>query len=193
MSEEEFERLYDEIDDVSFEELVAVAVTTAMRAGEIASLECCDIDFDGRRIELRNKSFHLVKGGKERSIPMSDIVCEILKSRAVHQGRVFLNAKGRPYSVKALSDRFRRYRRKAGLPEGIRFHTLRHTAITWMHQNGVPSEFIRQIAGHSSILTTHLYTHASPGHLLAASNTLSDWVKSVIQLNKNEPRIGFSV
>jgi integrase len=160
---------------------------TAMRAGEIVSLEWQDIDFVERRINVINKPFHRVKSGKERYVPMSDTILTMLYKQRQSQGRVFLNTKGEPITVKSLSDRFRKYRKRAGLPEGIRFHSLRHTSITWMHLKGVPSESLRQIAGHSAIQTTHLYTHPSTQHLLEAANTLNRYYNISVnnEISKN--------
>jgi integrase len=78
-----------------------------------------------------------------------------------------------------VSDKFRKYRKQAGLSGGIHFHSLRHTSISWMHHNGVPSESLRQIAGHSSIQTTHIYTHALPYQLLEAANTLNKNISQI--------------
>lgn len=111
---------------------------------------------------------------------MNNIILPMLYSARKNAGYVFANSKGEPWKVKALSDRFRKYRKKSGLPEGIRFHSLRHTSITWMHHGGVPSESLRQIAGHSSIQTTQIYTHALPQHLLDAANTLTKFVSGTV-------------
>jgi site-specific recombinase XerD len=58
-----------------------------------------------------------------------------------------------------------------------------------MHHNGVPSEYLRQIAGHSSIVTTQVYTHAMPSNLLEAANTLNNNFASINpgQFNESNP------
>lgn len=153
--------------------IIMLAVNTAMRAGEILSLEWQDVDWENGDLWIRTKSFHRTKNGKERSVPMNAIVRSLLESRKCENGRVFLDDERRPITVKSLSDKFRRLRKKAGLPEWVHFHTLRHTALTWLHHEGVPSESMRQIAGHSSIQTTHLYTHTSKAHLMEAVGRLA--------------------
>lgn len=134
-------------------------------SGEILALTFDDISVTSRQICVRNKPDHRVKGGRERLVPLNDIVAEILTRRPHTGDWVFQRDDGTPYRVKYLSDRFRYFRRKAGLPEGMRFHSMRHTSLTWMHHAGVPAESLRQIAGHSSIVTTQIYTHALPQHL----------------------------
>jgi integrase len=43
----------------------------------------------------------------------------------------------------------------------VNFHTLRHTAATWLAQAGVNAKVIQSILGHSSIMTTNKYMHAA--------------------------------
>lgn len=179
LSTEDYDRLISIIKDDGFRDIVSIALLTAMRAGEIVNLEWKDIDFTGRIISVKNKPGHRVKMGKERLVPMSDSVALILDGYEKKREKVFFRVDGLPYSVKLVSDKFRKYRKQAGLSGGIHFHSLRHTSISWMHHNGVPSESLRQIAGHSSIQTTHIYTHALPYQLLEAANTLNKNISQI--------------
>ncbi len=70
----------------------------------------------------------------------------------------------------SVSHRFKGYCRKARLPEGMHFHSLRHTGISWLINNGVPLPFVQRIAGHSSLNVTHMYTHLEDKTLLTAVN-----------------------
>jgi integrase len=46
---------------------------------------------------------------------------------------------------------------------GLTFHSLRHTALTTMAENGVPMAVLQRIAGHSSIqITARYYLHSKP-------------------------------
>lgn len=171
LSPDDFLKLLGVITESDFREVVLFALNTALRAGEIVHLEWKDVNLSLRQIHICNKPNHRVKTGKERFVPMNDIAAKILNRREQIGENVFA-VNGKSLSVKSISDKFRRYRRKAEFPEGIRFHTLRHTSLTWMHHNGVPEESLRQIAGHSSIQTTQIYTHAMPHHLLEAANAL---------------------
>jgi integrase len=51
--------------------------------------------------------------------------------------------------ISCLLDHFRGALKKAGLP-AIRFHDLRHTAVTLMLADGVPLVTVSKILGHSS-------------------------------------------
>lgn len=41
------------------------------------------------------------------------------------------------------------------------FHDLRHTAATWMVQNGVALDLVQEVLGHTDIATTKRYAHRS--------------------------------
>ena len=51
---------------------------------------------------------------------------------------------------------------KAGIP-GLRVHDMRHSAISWWANSGVPLADVRDRAGHSNISVTNTYLHAVPG------------------------------
>jgi integrase len=53
---------------------------------------------------------------------------------------------------------------KAGLPETIRLHDLRHTFVSFMLAQNVPPKDVQVIAGHADFSTTmDIYGHLMPG------------------------------
>ncbi|MFJ1589311.1 tyrosine-type recombinase/integrase [Kitasatospora albolonga] len=57
--------------------------------------------------------------------------------------------------------------------EHLRRHDLRHTALTWFADAGVPVHVLRRIAGHSSLTTTQRCLHPDIHNITAAGATLS--------------------
>ncbi|WP_405762925.1 tyrosine-type recombinase/integrase [Streptomyces sp. NBC_01420] len=57
--------------------------------------------------------------------------------------------------------------------EHLRRHDLRHTALTWFADAGVPVHVLRRIAGHGSLTTTQRYLHPDVRKITAAGAALS--------------------
>ncbi len=172
LSRQELARLLTAIDDPGFHALVVLAVCTAMRAGELASLRWADVDVSRGFIHLTNREgFHL-KGLRARDIPLSFRAVKVLKHLPRRSERVFVRERGAPYTPHALSVRFKEYVRLAVLPEEIHLHSLRHTAASIMLQRNVPLPYIREILGHASITTTMMYIHTTSEYLRRSVQTL---------------------
>ena len=67
----------------------------------------------------------------------------------------------RPNSVSTL---FPRACRKVGIV-GLRFHDLRHTAVTRMFQRGMSLEEVALVSGHRTWQQLRRYTHLRPADL----------------------------
>lgn len=172
LSQQELDKLLSSIHDIGFHSLVVLAVCTAMRAGELASLRWVDVDLCRGLIHLANREgFHL-KGLRARDIPLSTRAVQILKLLPRRSERVFVRQRGTPFTPHALSVRFKEYARLARLPEEIHLHSLRHTAASIMVQKNVPLPYIREILGHTSITTTMIYAHTALDHLRRSVRTI---------------------
>ena len=67
--------------------------------------------------------------------------------------------------------------KKAGI-EDATFHTIRHTACSYLAQIGIPPILIARIVGHKDSLTTDRYTHAVKSHLREAIGKLETLIKN---------------
>jgi len=170
LTEDDVRRLMKVIDDPEFRNLVMFAILTVMRLGELTHLEWNDIDLARRDIRIRNKMGFRVKGGKPRTIPMSPWVYEFLSKQELKKGLIFKNAKGYQLIGGSVSHRFKRSVRRAELSDSVHFHSLRHTGISWLINRGVPPPFVQRLAGHSSLLTTGIYSHVEDRSLIGAVN-----------------------
>lgn len=168
--------------------LFALALTTAMRRGELIGLRWEDIDFEQGFIKVRVQRQYLPGRGiverptKEhrgvRPIEMTEAERRILlhqqqllqeeRRRAgalwEEHGLVCPSSRGTPINPRNL-DRFFTLRLQAlGLPH-VRLHDLRHTAGTHMlHDSGGNIHAVQQRLGHSDpSITLRMYGHALMG------------------------------
>ncbi len=157
--------------------LVEVAYAAGLRISELAAADLAALDL--RRGELRV----IGKGRKERigllgrpavkalSAYLEDGRPALLEQRHGETAppvEVFLNHRGEPLGVRGLRFRLDRLRRRAGLPEGVSPHTLRHSFATHLLDGGADLRVVQELLGHESLATTQIYTHVSPQRLRAA-------------------------
>ncbi len=159
--------------------LVETAYAAGLRISELAAADLGSLDL--RRGELRVTG----KGRKERigllgrpAIAALETYLEggrpILADRdperdpADEPTHIFLNHAGRPLGVRGLRYRLDRLCRAAGLPEGVSPHTLRHSFATHLLDGGADLRVVQELLGHENLATTQIYTHVSPGRLVAA-------------------------
>lgn len=129
---------------------VRLALATAMRRGELLALAW-------ENVNLRECTAHLpdTKNGSSRTVPLSPNALKVLKSSPRH-----LSGKVLPISANALRLAFERATAKAGI-EGLRFHDLRHTAISRMSQLLPNVVELAAVSGHKSLTMLQRYYHVS--------------------------------
>jgi integrase len=155
ISPDEADRLLDACAE-SLRPIVACALYTGMRAGEIRALRWQDVDLKLSVIWIRNS-----KSGKPREVPIH----EILKRELLRVKRtgskceyVFTKPDGTHYkdwrgAWLAATD--------AASPYGLRFHDLRHTFGTW-HLAANTNPYVTQdLMGHVTNHMTRRYSHVT--------------------------------
>jgi integrase/recombinase XerC len=115
----------------------------------------------------------LGKGGKERVIPLSGACIQALAAWLAERGNyaapgekaLFVGASGgrmnRRVAARAIADLCK----KAGLPETISPHTLRHSFATHLLEGGADLRSVQELLGHARLVTTQRYTHLNLAHL----------------------------
>lgn len=184
-----------------FEAIIILALTLALRRGEILGLRWSDVDFEGRALRV-NQALQRI-GGKlqvtevktERSrrvVAIPESVVRALKTRRAQQAQerllagpqwkdsdlAFTNPTGGPLEPITLHREYKRMLKAAGLPTNVRFHDLRHTAASLLLAQGVHLRVIMELLGHSSIsLTANTYSHVMP----AAMRDVADKMEAILK------------
>lgn len=136
--------------------VVRFAIETAMRRAEILNLEWHHVNFERRTAHLPWS-----KTGKARTIPLTDGGLAVLQNRLLgraNEDRVF------PTTVIAFRLAWERLRRRAGLND-LRFHDLRHEAISRFCEMGLSLAEVALISGHRDYRMLARYTHLLPVEL----------------------------
>jgi integrase len=147
--------------------IIYTALYTGMRLGNILTLKWENLDFISNTINIKVKD-RTKEGGKNLSIPMIPQLSEILQSQPHINDYVF-NFNGKPIqSIKTAwrnifycrdaNGVFTKKLKDESLPY-VNFHTLRHTAATWILQKTNNLRITKEILGHANINTTLKYAH----------------------------------
>ena len=157
--------------------VVAFAMVSGLRLGEVAALERGDIDWDAGVVRVQRSGQWLA--GRRWTVgppktetsqrvlvlgPLGRTVLERQRQRLARAGLesplVFPRPNGLPLTYEYASAAVRRLCRKAGVPE-LRFHDLRHAAASLAILGGVPLTEVSSFLGHTSPTTTSsIYAHA---------------------------------
>jgi integrase len=101
-----------------------------------------------------------------RTVPMPQYVHEALSRHIEAYGLgdrrlVFTAAQGGPVGVATLVRPFRRATRKAGLPDSVTYHTLRHSYATEAIAQGISETDVAELIGDTVTVVHQTYGHPS--------------------------------
>jgi integrase len=176
LSPEQAQLLLEKAKERGLEVLLALAVSTGMRRGEILGLRWSDIDLARGSLQVsRTLSYlpnlHFVEGkpktkSSERNILLPPFLIDhLMTHRALQEERkktgadwtdrdlVFPNEMGDFIVPKTLVKQFHLALKDAGLPP-MRFHDLRHSAATILLSKGVPANVVQELLGHGNVAIT---------------------------------------
>jgi integrase len=170
-------------DSLDWELLIAVALSTAMRRGELLNTTWADIDFERLTITVSPKleTTHTwewrIKDSERRRLPLTTDVAELLKTRRAAQTQLRPYVFIPPSRYPSIEERrqqgkwtledgrcpvnnfdrgFRALLERAAIENG-EFHDLRRTCLSRWLANGLTEYDVMQLAGHSEFSTTHRF------------------------------------
>lgn len=169
LTRDEAERLLDAAVLPHVKLFIILALSTAGRAEAILDLTWDRVDFDRRRINLRDPG--RVSTPKGRAVtPMNETAAKAL----LEARKGALTTHVIEWAGKAVGS-VKKGIGAAGARIGVKVtpHVLRHSAAVWMAESGVPMDEIAQYLGHSSPATTYrVYARFSPDYLQKAAKAL---------------------
>ncbi|GIV18955.1 MAG: site-specific integrase [Armatimonadota bacterium] len=184
--------------------LFVLAVALGLRQGELLGLRWQDVDFergtltvavqlqtiDGKQVLVEPKTAR-----SRRTLQLPQFVLDVLQQHLANQllekaqsgeswrehGLVFASSVGTPVPARNLLRVWYSLLRKAGLPKRP-FHTLRHTAASYLLAMGCDLRTVQQVLGHSQVgLTANLYTHVMPTLLQDAAQKMDALFRRLLE------------
>jgi integrase len=128
--------------------MIDFAIATGMRRGEILAMKWPHIDFSERTLLIP-----LTKTGHARTIPLAGGAVRVLAEQSKNSEFVF------PIKGEAFRLAWDRITRRAEI-EDLRFHDLRHEAISRLFEIGLTTPEVASISGHRDARMLFRYAHA---------------------------------
>jgi tyrosine recombinase XerC len=155
--------------------ILELLYSTGMRVAELVSRNMDDLDFDAEMLKVRGK------GNKERLVPVGSPAMEavrvwlperqrLMQERAgrgleLEKNALFLNGRGGRLTTRSVERMVRMYGERAGIPQTVTPHALRHSFATHLLEMGADLRSVQELLGHASLSTTQRYTHLTLDHL----------------------------
>ncbi|WP_375470995.1 tyrosine-type recombinase/integrase [uncultured Nostoc sp.] len=151
--------------------LFAICFFTGCRISEARQLLTSDIKEE--TIIFRK---NITKGKlRTRSIAISPALRRYLDNyQPLKPGPLFPGRHGvSEFISRNTADRILRNACKSVEIQGVSTHSLRRSALTYMHRSGIPLRTIQKISGHGDLGTLQLYLEVSDDEIKSAINSLN--------------------
>lgn len=144
--------------------ILELLFSTGARVSEIAGLTKNNINLDSGCITIRGK------GDKERVIQICNRESIDLIKHYYKQYKQLIEKAGNYFLINRLGNRLsdqsirtivKRLAGDAGITRHITPHVFRHSFATLLLEKDVDIKYIQSLLGHSSIMTTQIYTHVN--------------------------------
>ena len=140
---------------------------TGMRVSELIGLELDNLHFEIGFIRV------IGKGNKERLVPVGEMAQSAIehyietvrprfksdKKPQKAKNKIFLSQRGNPLSRMSIWNIVNDAAERAGIEKNVYPHIFRHSFATHLLEGGADLRAVQEMLGHSSIITTEIYTH----------------------------------
>lgn len=144
--------------------VIELLFATGARVSEIADLQRNCLDLQSGVVTIFGK------GGKQRKIQLCnqdtintlDAYCKIFAEKiAANDDFLLINRLGNKLSDQSIRILVHNLAASAKIVKKVTPHVFRHTFATLLVENDVDIKYIQSMLGHSSIITTQIYSHVN--------------------------------
>jgi integrase/recombinase XerD len=146
--------------------VVEVLYSTGVRRMELEGVRLEDLNVSAGTLFVRK-----AKGDKQRVVPLGERALAWVRKYLddarpklvadATEPALFLDKDGRALSKRAISALGKKLLRRANLGKTGSAHVFRHSAATAMLEGGADVRFVQELLGHSSLLSTQVYTRVA--------------------------------
>jgi integrase/recombinase XerC len=157
--------------------LLELLYSTGIRVAELVSVNLLDLDLTTEMLRVSGK------GKKERLVPVGRPAIEAIRAwfpsreqlccdrarrgHELEKEALLLNGQGGRLSSRSVERTVKAYGEKAGIPQIVTPHALRHSFATHLLEMGADLRSVQELLGHASLSTTQRYTHLTLDHITA--------------------------
>lgn len=157
LTHEECHRLFAQIESPTYRLCALTLYTLGLRLQEGLHLKPTHIVASQMVVRITGKR------NRERAIPLPPSLLQALRRFWLfHRNPAWIfpsPLRNGPISRQTMRAAFRSARQRAGLPETITLHCLRHSFATHLVEAGVDLRTVQILMGHASVISTQIYTH----------------------------------
>ena len=143
--------------------------SSGLRLSELTTLDINCVDLHANLVRV------VGKGNKERLLPIGRHAVTALQQwlarrtelsgEKINTTALFLSARGRRITPRAVQKRVELQGRKLGLAQRVHPHMLRHSFATHLLESSGDLRAVQELLGHADLRTTQIYTHLDFQHL----------------------------
>jgi len=153
--------------------MLELLYATGCRASELSHLQTRDVHLDAGYCLCHGK------GDKQRIVPLGKRAAAAIQDYLEHErpqlaarnptspAWLLLSRRGMRLRRERVWELIKYYAKRAGAPDTISPHTLRHSFATHVLAGGADLRQVQEMLGHASISTTQIYTHVDQARLKA--------------------------
>lgn len=171
--------------------IIEILYACGLRISELLNLKKGDVYYKLEYIKV------IGKGNKERLVPIGEKALKLLQLYIKnHRSKlpkidpkcediIFLNRRGRKLTRQYVFQAIKTIAHEAGIKKNIHPHILRHSFASALIQGGANLIAVKEMMGHSSVVSTEIYTHLDTLHL---RETLMLYHPHYQELNKRKSK-----
>lgn len=154
---------------IDMPQVIRFGLYTSMRQSEICRIRIEDLNWENKTVIIKDRKHPEFKVGNDETVPLLPSAWEIVEKCIEGRTSGFIF----PYDGRSVCASFTRARAQSGVTRPVRFHDLRHKAITDFFGIGLNVPQVALMSGHRDWQTLKRYTHVKATDVHTAYNALN--------------------